>query len=266
MSLKRVLISIFALAMALVLAGLTGCNNKEKPTALQAEQIESYLRDNPDVLLEILDEHKQEVFRIAQDGAEALQKEAMREQWHEDLKDPKKPVILDTMPIRGDKAAPLTIVEYSDFQCPYCAKAALTMEDMLDKYKGKIRLVFKHFPLNSHKYAMIAAQFYEAAALQDHAKAWELHDIMFHNRDAFNEGGEEWLTEQANSLGLDMDKLLKDAYSNEVLNKVLADRKEGAEFGFRGSPSFLVGGVTFLGNPDPEDFSELIELMLKQGE
>ena len=95
------------------------------------------------------------------------------------------PVIEDSRVIVGAKNAPITIVEYSDFECPYCSRGFATVKQLLSEYKGQIRFVFKHLPLDFHPLAKPAALYYEAIALQSHEKAIKFHDKIFENQNVF---------------------------------------------------------------------------------
>ena len=81
----------------------------------------------------------------------------------------------------GDEKAPITIAEFSDFQCPYCAQASKRMKKVVEKYKGKVNMVYKHFPLGFHPFANPAAVHFEAIAMEDHGKARKFHDLIFDN-------------------------------------------------------------------------------------
>ena len=85
----------------------------------------------------------------------------------------------------GDKSAPVTIVEFSDFQCPYCQRAANNMRQLKSKYKGQVKIVYKHLPLSFHPFAKPAAEYFEAVALVSHSKAKKFHDEIFDNFDDY---------------------------------------------------------------------------------
>ena len=106
---------------------------------------------------------------------------------------------------RGNKDAPITLVEYSDFQCPYCSRGYKTVLSLLDKYKDKIRFVYKHLPLSFHPQAMITSQYYEALRLQSAEKAFKFHDKVYDEQKKL-ENGESFLKEVAKSVGADMGK------------------------------------------------------------
>src|SRR5690606_33629761 len=117
--------------------------------------------------------------------------------------------------------APITIVEYSDYQCPFCKRGHETMKQILKEYDGKVKVLFKNMPIERiHPVAMIASQYYEAAALQDIQKANKLHDMIFDEQSEYSNGGEAWLKKAAKKVGLDMARLAKDINSEEVKSRI----------------------------------------------
>ena len=123
-----------------------------------AELLRETLQKNPDLLLSVLRENSEAVLDIAQEGSKSL-----IAQWKAELNQPKEVDIKDR-PFRGAADAPVTIVAYSDFTCPYCQQGAATMEKVLKENQGKIKYVFKHFPLETTGVARLAAEYHVAAA------------------------------------------------------------------------------------------------------
>ena len=144
--------------------------------------------------------------------------------------------------IRGPKDAPLTLVEYSDFECPFCSRGYETVVSLLKKYDGKIRFIYKHLPLSFHEQAMISAKYYEAIRLQDEKKAFAFHDEVFKNQRKLK-NGESFLQATAKQVGADMGKLKKDLNSEAVQRRIDEDTKEAGNFGMQGTPGFLLNGV-----------------------
>ena len=228
-----------ALCALLVLAAACaegGASKKVANRDLKGE-VEQIFKDNPDIVLNVLKEHSEAVLEIVRDGAIQEQRRQMRAQWQEELANPKKPVIDPDRPIRGKRGAPVTLVEYSDFQCPYCGQAAETVKQLMQKYPGTVRMVFKHLPLPRHEYALLAAKYFEAVARQDQDKAWQFHDALFANPEALSANGEQRLKEVAGQLHLDMELLAEDVASEVVLKRIEQDKEEAASFEFRGRPS-----------------------------
>jgi len=139
--------------------------------------------------------------------------------------------------VRGAPMAPVTIVEFSDFQCPFCGAAHPELSRLLREFDGQVKLVFKHFPLSAHARAIPAAHAAEAAAKQ--GKFWEMHDLLFDHQRALEDAD---LLHYAEQLGLDMDRFKADLDSKDVAEKVDADRKQGEALKIEGTPTIYVDG------------------------
>jgi len=139
--------------------------------------------------------------------------------------------------VRGAPMAPVTIVEFSDFQCPFCGAAHPELSRLLREFDGQVKLVFKHFPLSAHSRAVPAARAAEAAARQ--GKFWEMHDMLFEHQRALEDAD---LMHYAQVLGLDMDRFKADFDSPEVQERVDADRKQGEALKIEGTPTIYVDG------------------------
>lgn len=231
--------------------------------ALDRAELKSALQKNPDLVLDVLKENKKAFFDIVQEAArEEQQRRASEEEekekkaFEEAFKNPLKPEIGKKTRVRGDKGAKLTVVEYSDFQCPYCHKGYVIVETLRKKHGKNLRFVYKHMPLHFHPEAMPAALLMEAAALQSEDKAWRLHDKLFENQ---NRLGTELYKELAKELSLDWARLEKDMKSEAVKAAVEADIKEAKKFGFTGTPGFLVNGIPVRGAYPIEHFDSIIE-------
>jgi protein-disulfide isomerase len=140
-------------------------------------------------------------------------------------------------PFKGVAAAPVEIVEFTDFQCPYCAKLANIFKELLELYPGKLKIVYKSFPLSSHKYAWKAAA--AAMAAHEYGQFWPFHDRLFENHDKLNDVK---LLSIRKAFGLDtpdFDKMMK---SSKVRVKIAEDKKEGKSLGVTGTPTVFVNG------------------------
>jgi protein-disulfide isomerase len=148
-------------------------------------------------------------------------------------------------PIRGSKSAKITIVEWADFQCPFCVRVNPTLEKVTEEYGDKVRFSFKHLPLSMHSKARAAHQASEAAHRQ--GKFWEMHDRIFARPKDLSE---ETYLRYAGEIGLDIDQYKKDFSSSSVRKKVDADLAEARELGVSGTPSFFING-RFLSGAQP---------------
>lgn len=160
-------------------------------------------------------------------------------------------------PSRGSPMAPVTIVEFSDFECPYCGRAHPILQQVLRDYEGRVRVVFKQFPLSAHPHAMPAARAAVAAGNQDHF--WEMHDLLFEHQRQLEE---EDLERYAEQLGLDMDRFREDMQSAETQQRVEADKQQGQRLGVEGTPTFFVNGRRF--REPPSSLSAYIAEALDQ--
>lgn len=148
---------------------------------------------------------------------------------------------LEGAPVRGSPMAQVTIVEFSDFQCPYCGRAAPILQQVLDEFEGRVRLVFKHYPLSSaHPRAMPAAR--AAIAAGNQGKFWEMHDLLFEHQRQLEDDDLESYAEQ---LGLNMDRFRADMASAATQRRIEQDRAEGKRVGVEGTPTFFVNGRAF---------------------
>ena len=165
--------------------------------------------------------------------------------------DPNKHYSVNTKgsPSKGAKNAKLAVVEFSDFQCPFCSRVNPTMDQIVKEYGDEVAVVFKHLPLRMHSKAPAAHAASEAAHRQ--GKFWEMHDLIFANQ---RELTQQKYEEYAQQLGLDMDRFRKDAASPEVKKKVDADAAEAARLGVTGTPGFFVNGRFVSGAKPFESF------------
>ncbi|MBI5740221.1 MAG: thioredoxin domain-containing protein [Nitrospirae bacterium] len=161
-------------------------------------------------------------------------------------------------PIKGNKSAPVTIVEFSDFQCPYCAQLQATLTEVLNAYPKDVRLVFKHYPLPFHQNAMIAAKATEAA--KEQGKFWEMHDLVFQN---FNKLSEQALKDFAQQLGLDVEKFSADLAGNKYDQLIQQDMALARSSDVSGTPTLFINGKR-VQQRSFNDFKQTIDGILKK--
>lgn len=144
---------------------------------------------------------------------------------------------IEGSPFLGSANAPVTIVAFSDFQWPHCAKLTALFEQVLDLYPDSVKIVYKNFPLNMHRFSPTASL--AAVAAQEQGKFWQYHDLIFENfRTLSNEKFEEF----AKELNLNMPLFNKYMNSKEAKDKVLKDMAIGREIGVSGTPSIFING------------------------
>ena len=221
--------------------------------------VEKVLRERPDLILAALEQAPVQLAELVEHAAQYRQARAEEEQWLAELKNPKVPEISQERPMRGSPLAPVTIVEYSDFECPYCQAVSPTLMDVFREYEGTVRFVYKHNPLSFHPAAEPAARYFEAIALQNKDEAWQFHDRVFEEQHNLGQGVEV-LKAIAAGLEIDQTQLENDLYSDTVQQRLTADRAEAERFGFDGTPAFLINGVSLVGNHPKSDFDRIINL------
>jgi protein-disulfide isomerase len=163
-------------------------------------------------------------------------------------------------PSRGPATAPVTIVEFSDFQCPFCGREYPVIEKLMKEYDGKVRLVFRNFPLDFHPFAQKAAE--AAACAADQSKFWELHNKMFENQQKL---AVDDLKGYAKSVGVaDESKFDKCLDSGEKKDQIQADEKAGSEAGVNGTPAFFINGIFVNGAQPYEQIKQTVDRELKK--
>jgi protein-disulfide isomerase len=249
----------------LVIALLFGC-------APDAKKLSSLIKDNPSIVTESIKAHPLEYITAFQDAARASQMEMAKKAEEDEKKKleeayvhPLTPNIRKDEAIRGAKNGPIYLVEYSDFECPFCRRGFETVMGLLKKYDGKITFVYKHLPLSFHQMATISAKYYEAIRLQDPAKAFKFHDLVFENQRSLGNGGEKFLKSMAQKAGADMKKLEKDINDPKIASRIKEDEEEAGKFGMQGTPGFVINGVPVKGAYPLEHFEQIIQELKKRG-
>jgi len=228
-------------------------------------QIKKALKEDSSILTDAIKENPSEIvdalnqaFRLAQQGQKKKQEDEEKKAIEEEFNNPKKPEIVSGRAIHGSENAPITLIEYSDFQCPFCQRGFNTVQKVLEEYGDKVRFIYKHLPLPNHPHAMPAARYFEAIAMQSGEKAYKFHDAVFSNQAGLGDG-EKFLNKVAAKVGADMGRLKKDLASAKVKANIDADMEEARKFGFSGTPGFLVNGVSVRGAYPFDHFKEIID-------
>lgn len=168
------------------------------------------------------------------------------------------PVDLARDHVRGPEDAPVTLVEYGDFQCPYCGEAYPVVKELLARFPGRVRFVFRHMPLaDLHVRAPAAAEAAEAAAAQ--GRFWEMHDRLFEHQ---LELSDAQLREHAAAIGLDTARFDRELNAGAHADRVERDLRSGARSGIPSTPRFFVDGVIHLGSPTVAELEERIATQL----
>lgn len=161
--------------------------------------------------------------------------------------------------IKGNKQAKVVLIEYSDFQCPACVLYAPIVKQLAEKFKDKIAVVFRHFPLLQHKSAKIAACAAESAGRQ--GKFWEMNFMLFEKQ-------KEWVDKPnineifntyAKSLNINLEKFKNDLNNQEIKEKIESDLASGERFNLEATPTFFLNSEQIKAPPKYEEFKKLIE-------
>lgn len=161
----------------------------------------------------------------------------------------------------------VVLTEYSDFQCPACAYFFPIVEKLKENYGSKLEVNYRHFPLNSHQYAMLAARAAEAARNQGKFKA--MHDLLFQNQRQWSSSGnpQPAFINYAKKLGLDISQFKDDLNSAETQQAVIEQKRAGEERGVNSTPTFYINGEQVISLPQTyEQFKALVDIYVKEAE
>ena len=189
---------------------------------------------------------------------------AAASQWGKGPADHSKPledpvaIPVENAPVRGLGSAPVTLVEFSDFQCPFCIMATPQLDAVLRAYPTQVKLIFKEFPLDSHSQAALAAA--AAVAAHKQGKFWPVYDALFAQKGNLSRKG---ILALAASAGVDMKQFQADLDSAEIKRAVLKDIGEGEHIGVDSTPTLFVDGQRFNGPLSLASLKPVIEAELK---
>ena len=173
---------------------------------------------------------------------------------------PRADIVVEGSPSEGPKDAPVTLVEFSDFQCPYCARMQPTLKQIKDTYGEKVRLVFRQFPLNSiHPQAQKAAE--ASLCANDQGRFWEMHDKLFETDTGLKIDD---IRERATSLELNLEDFNQCLDSGKYSAAVQQDVLDGVKAGVTGTPALFINGLSFSGARSFEEISEVIDAELQK--
>ena len=246
--------SMFAAALAAAFLSTTPVR-AEIPAADFEKAMDTYLSKdaNAEKVGGALERYLMKKQADAKRTAEEAEQKALVEQM-------KNPIQVDVSksPIRGNPNAKILIVEFSDFQCPYCGRATQTVDQLLKDYPNDVKVAFKNFPLPFHNMARPAAHAALAAGRQ--GKFYEMHDKLFANQENLND---EAFVRFASELGLNLDKFKSDLKDPALDKQIDEDSALADKLGIQGTPGFIVGGIQVRGARPYPYFKQLIEELKK---
>ncbi len=211
------------------------------------EQVLQIIRDNPEAILDAV-----QVYQRKQQAAQQQEQQAFLQQTKTNPK-----AVIGTSPTTGAKAGKVLLVEFSDFQCPYCSKAHAILQPFMAKHRDVVTLVYKHFPLTSiHTEAMPAAKAAWAAGQQ--GQFWAYHDALFTQQEQL---GEPFYQATAKALKLDLKRFDRDRANAEAA--IQQDVELGKKLGLTGTPFFVMNGETFPGVSTVDELEQTLARVTK---
>lgn len=234
-----------------------------------SELVKKTIEQNPEIVFEAIKKDPKGFMEVVRNAAQEAQKaeiqaarQAEDKAREDEFSNPKKPELGGNRAVLGNAAAPVTIVEYSDFQCPFCQRGSDTVKRVIEEYNGKVKLVFKHLPLESkHPNARRGSEYFEAIAMQDAGKAYQFKALVFQNQNETYGDAEKLYKKLAQKAGADMAKLTADLKSkgSQITDIINKDMQEAGKFGFQGTPGYLINGVSLKGAYPFEEFKKVID-------
>lgn len=242
------------------LTALTGCGKMlGKIVENNPEIVFKAIEKDPEGFFNTIEKTQEQMKEIAQ--KKAIEKQA--QEMEDSFKNPVIPEVAADRIVWGKKDAPITIVEYADFSCYYCAEAAKTVAQVKEAYGDKVRVVYKHFHVLGNPNAVYASQLMEGIGKVSPEKAFQFNKIVFENQSQLKGGdAKKFLDGEASKLvgAAKMPEVMKFANSDAVKQLFEQDKTEaGGKLQLRGTPAFNINGVTLRGAEQFERFKEIID-------
>jgi len=248
----KILWRVELLLLCLISVGCSVPFQTEKKNSQNPEleaQVLQIIRDHPEVVIESLQAYQQKQQQQQQQQQSFLQQMQTNSQ-----------AVIGTSPTTGATETKVVLIEFSDFQCPYCAQAQETLKQFMTKHQRQVKLVYKHLPLTKiHPEAMPAAKAAWAAGQQE--KFWQYHDALFANQDKL---GEEFYTSTAKGLNLDLKRFNGDRNSEAASAAIEKDIQLAESLGVGGTPFFVMNGVAASGAIQLSDLEKLLVRVNKE--
>jgi protein-disulfide isomerase len=238
-----------------------------KIPAVTPQQVQAFYEANKSRIKQPLEKISEQITSYLQQQGQEQRRQALLKELQPRypvtvaLRAPKIEVATDGKPSLGPDNAPVTIVEFSDFQCPYCRQTQGALKQLMAAYEGKVKLVFRDFPLrNIHPQAQKAAEAAQCAAEQQ--KFWPYHDKLF----AASSLQMDELKKFAQELGLNLEQFTACLDSSKYAGGIDADMRAGQNVGVNATPTFFVNGYLLSGAASYERFKELVDAALEQAQ
>lgn len=248
---KNTLIVLFALVLG-------GCG-------ISDARVQEAVKKNPKIVFQTIEEHPTEfvesvnrAVKVAQEKQYERQIAEVNSKREQDLKNPKKPELDPKRRLSGSPTGQIVIVEYADFECPFCGVAYEGLKKFKEIHKDDVQFYYKNMPLDMHRMAAPSAAVYEAIFMQDPAKARKFYDYAFANQKQI--GDEGFLRKAIMISGADPKRVEKDKGSEIVKKRIAADIAEFNKFKFSGTPVLILNGVALEGAQRAEDLENTLAL------
>lgn len=238
------------IALLLATLSLAACATSSEKAVREA------VKEHPEIILEALDQRKGELFTMVMDGQNAYQDRQRQEKQAEELRHPLQPAIDPKRPLRGPASTPITVVVYSDFLCPHCAHGAATLQEFVKRHPDSVRILYKHYATDD--LSREAAIIYEAMAARNPKQAFAFYDEAFAAQSVIEQAGEPALLALAIKHGANPARLKRDMKNPALAKRVDDDVAEARSFGFEGTPTFVVNGVSLRGAVPLDDFERVL--------
>jgi protein-disulfide isomerase len=238
------LISFLVTSFLIGCIALTGCTTGTTDNQKLEEQVLQIIRDNPQVIIESVQAYQQQEENQMQASRQAFLQKMLTN----------PAAVIGNSPTFGAAEQKIVLVEFSDFQCPFCARAHQTIKGFMEKYKGEVTLTYKHLPLTSiHPQAMPAAK--AAWSAQQQGKFWEYYDALFEQQ---KDLGENLYVAIAQNLNLDLAKFNRDRQSKEAEAAINQDVELARQLGINGTPFFFLNQEAFSGALELPEIEQIL--------
>ena len=225
--------------------------------------VKEAIKEHPEIVLDALGERKAELFALVVEGQQDFQAGQRQARQEAELQKPLSPAIDPARAMRGPADAATTVVVYSDFLCPYCAKGAVTLKEFASRHPDSVRVLFKHYATD--ELAKQVALVYEALAAQNPQIAFAFHDAVFAAQAEVEQGGEPVVYALAIKLGANVNQLKRDLKRPELAKRIEDDTAEARAFGFDATPTFVINGVSVRGAAPLSEFEDVLRRVAGSG-
>jgi protein-disulfide isomerase len=227
-----------------------------------ARLLRATLKKHPEIVLDFLRGHSENILDIAQQGSNLRRRKNMESQWREDAKQSKR-VALAGRPVLGSPDAAVTIIEFSDFTCPYCRQAAQVLDRIIKTHPGEVKFIFKHMPHGKDSPARIASEYFVAASLQNDQAPWVLYKLFFEEPERLTANAAAFAAQSAEQAGLDMKKLSAALKGKKIAAIIEEDIEDAKKLGVEGTPFFLVNNLVVRGAVAYDLFEAAVQTALR---